>query len=177
MKHLEKFNEGKTEITNIKDSDLYTDFFDSVLDVVENTKTTHSKVGFMWITNTLYYNNEKCKSQKFFNQVSSQNREEFINSVKSNERGYTPYARSGIRMCFYVEFVFQGHCDLSTFLTNIEKMQELQELQDRMGDVFDSIKVEIISHDISRRSLGKLVLYAICTAKQTIEIGNKVKQI
>ena len=172
MKHLKKYNENsENPITDIMKVDLFSDFHYTVLDVIEEMGSTGENIGFLWITKDIGINNWRYDESDFYNSIYKKSTESFKKSVLgSDENGVGDYSDGKIRMCFCANFKFPVNIELSNFLSNAKKMQDLQVLLDRLGSSFESI--EIAQHYSNTRLLR---LYAVLSAEETVKIGNKVE--
>ena len=169
MKHLKKYNEDlENPITDIMKVDLFSDFHYTVLDVIEEMGSSGENIGFMWITKSIGINNWRYDESDFYDSIYKKSTENFNKSVLGSEGG--DYSDGDIRMCFCANFKFPVNTELSNFLSNTKKMQDLQVLLDRLGSSFESI--ELAQHYSNTRLLR---LYAVLSAEETIKIGNKVE--
>lgn len=169
MKHLKKYNEDlENPITDIMEVDLFSDFHYTVLDVIEEMGSTGENIGFLWITKSIGINNWRYDKPDFYESIYKKSTENFNKSVLGSEGG--DYSDGDIRMCFCANFKFPVNIELSNFLSNAKKMQDLQVLLDRLGSSFESI--ELAQHYSNTRLLR---LYAVLSAEETIKIGNKVE--
>ena len=169
MKHLKKYNEDlENQITDIMEVDLFSDFHYTVLDVIEEMGSTGENIGFLWITKDIGINNWRYDESDFYNSIYKKSTESFKKSVLGSEGG--DYSDGKIRMCFCANFKFPVNTELSNFLSNTKKMQDLQVLLDRLGSSFESI--ELAQHYSNTRLLR---LYAVLSAEETVKIGNKVE--
>ena len=169
MKHLKKYNEDlENPITDIMEVDLFSDFYYTVLDVIEEMGSTGENIGFLWITKDIGINNWRYDKSDFYDSIYKKSTENFNKSVLGSEGG--DYSDGDIRMCFCANFKFPVNTELSNFLSNTKKMQDLQVLLDRLGSSFESI--ELAQHYSNTRLLR---LYAVLSAEETIKIGNKVE--
>lgn len=172
MKHLKKYNENsENPITDIMEVDLFSDFHYTVLDVIEEMGSTGENIGFMWITKDIGINNWRYDKSDFYDSIYKKSTENFKKSVLgSDTEGDGDYSDGKIRMCFCANFKFPVNIELSNFLSNAKKMQDLQVLLDRLGSSFESI--ELRQH---YKNTSLLRLYAVLSAEETIKIGNKVE--
>ena len=169
MKHLKKYNEDlENPITDIMEVDLFSDFYYTVLDVIEEMGSTGENIGFLWITKDIGINNWRYDKSDFYDSIYKKSTENFNKSVLGSEGG--DYSDGKIRMCFCANFKFPVNTELSNFLSNTKKMQDLEVLLDRLGSSFESI--ELAQHYSNTRLLR---LYAVLSAEETIKIGNKVE--
>lgn len=169
MKHLKKYNENlENPITDIMNLDLFSDFYYTVLDVIEEMGSTGENIGFLWITKDIGINNWRYDEPDFYESIYKKSTESFKKSVLGSDGG--DYSDGKIRMCFCANFKFSVNTKLSNFLSKTKKMQDLQVLLDRMGSSFESI--ELRTH-YSNTNL--LRLYAVLSAEETVKIGNKVE--
>ena len=169
MKHLKKYNEDlENPITDIMEVDLFSDFHYTVLDVIEEMGSSGENIGFMWITKSIGINNWRYDKSDFYDSIYKKSTENFNKSVLGSEGG--DYSDGDIRMCFCANFKFPVNIKLSKFLSNSNKMQDLQVLLDRLGSSFESI--ELAQHYSNTRLLR---LYAVLSSEETIKIGNKVE--
>ena len=169
MKHLKKYNENsENPITDIMEVDLFSDFHYTVLDVIEEMGSTGENIGFMWITKDIGINNWRYDESDFYDSIYKKSTESFKKSVLGSEGG--DYSDGKIRMCFCANFKFPVNIELSNFLSNAKKMQDLQVLLDRLGSSFE--RIELRTH---YDNTNLLRLYAILSAEETVKIGNKVE--
>jgi len=169
MKHLKKYNEdSENPITDIMEVDIFSDFYYTVLDVIEEMDSTEKNIGFMWITTDIGINNWRYDESDFYNSIYSKSTENFSKSVLGSGSGN--YSDGGVRMCFCANFKFPVNTKLSKFLSNTKKMQDLEVLLERMGSSFE--KVELRTH---YENTNLLRLYAVLSAEETVKIGNKVE--
>jgi hypothetical protein len=169
MKHLKKYNEDlENPITDIMDSELFSDFYYTVLDVIEEMGSTDENIGFMWIETGIGINNWRYDKPEFYNLTYSKSTEDFNKSVVGSSG--RNYESDGTRMCFCANFKFVIKTKLSNFLSNTKKMQDLEVLLERMGSSFENI--ELRQH---YENTSLLRLYAVLSKEETIKIGNKVE--
>jgi len=171
MKHLIRYNEDlENPITDIMESELFSDFFYTCLDVI-GIESAEKNIGFMWISKSIGINNWRYDKADFYNSIYSKSAESFSRSVGilGVLGDGTEYSNNGIRMCFCANFKIPVNTTLSLFLERTNRMKGLESLLERM-DYYE--KIEIRQH---YENSSILRLYATISAEETIKIGNKVK--